>query len=100
MTSKEAEPAFDALSEPAGQRIERHFDALLWQGLGLDRHPELLPLYFANYRRVVLLSQSTDPAVVDAATQAASRLGLPLEHHHVGRGHLADAVTVTLGRVG
>ncbi|MBD2840438.1 cell division protein ZapE [Pseudomonas sp. JM0905a] len=29
MTSRELEPSFDALSEPAGQRIERHFDALL-----------------------------------------------------------------------
>ncbi|MFZ6044676.1 cell division protein ZapE [Pseudomonas sp. CR3202] len=29
MTSKEREPAFDALAEAVGQRIERHFDALL-----------------------------------------------------------------------
>jgi len=79
--------------------LARHFEALIWQGLGLDRHPELLPVYFANYRRVVLLSQSTDPGVVEAATDCASRLGLTLEHHHVGRGRLDDAVSVTLGRV-
>jgi hypothetical protein len=24
-----------------------HFDKLIWAGLGLDRHPELLPLYSA-----------------------------------------------------
>ena len=79
--------------------LARHFEALIWQGLGLDRHPELLSVYFANYRRVVLLSQSTDPGVVEAAADCASRLGLTLEHHHVGRGRLDDAVSVTLGRV-
>ena len=41
--------------------LAKHFDALVWQGLGLDRHPTLLPLYFGNYRRVVLLSQSRRP---------------------------------------
>ena len=29
--------------------LARHFDKLIWSGLGLDRHPELLPLYFGNY---------------------------------------------------
>lgn len=26
--------------------LAKHFDKLIWAGLGLDRHPELLPLYF------------------------------------------------------
>ena len=36
-----------------------------WCGraLGLDRHPELRDMYFGNYRRVVLLSQTDDPAI-------------------------------------
>jgi hypothetical protein len=38
-----------------------HFERLILQGLGLDRHPELLPLYFGNYTRLVYLSQ-LDPA--------------------------------------
>ncbi|MGD9703435.1 MAG: DUF1638 domain-containing protein [Acidimicrobiia bacterium] len=80
--------------------LARHFDALVWQGLGLDDHPELHQLYFANYRRVVLLSQSEDPAVLQAAVAAAERLGLELEHRHVGRTGLESAVVVTLGRVG
>ena len=37
--------------------LAKHFDALLWQGLGLDRHPQLRDMYFGNYRRVVLISQ-------------------------------------------
>ena len=76
--------------------LAKHFDALVWQGLGLDRHPALLPQYFGNYRRVVLLSQSTDAAVVEAGRAAAQRLGLAFEHHHVGRGDLTDAVVLTL----
>jgi Protein of unknown function (DUF1638) len=74
--------------------LARHFDALVWQGLGLDRHPELLTVYFAHYRRVVLLSQSEDGAVVAAGRAAAERLGLAFDHRHVGRDRLAAAIPV------
>ena len=33
--------------------LAKHFDKLIWQGLGMDRHPELLPLYFGNYTKIV-----------------------------------------------
>jgi hypothetical protein len=80
--------------------LAKHFDALVWQGLGLDRHPDLRDAYFGNYRRVVLLSQSDDAAVVAAGRAAAARLGLAFEHEHVGRGDLAEAVAVVVrGRV-
>lgn len=78
--------------------LAKHFDALVWQGLGLDRHPELRPMYFDNYTRVVLLSQATDEALIEAGRQAADRLGLVFEHRHVGLGPFADAVTVSLRR--
>ena len=38
--------------------LARHFDKLIWAGLGLDRHPELLPLYFGNYTKIVYLAQT------------------------------------------
>jgi len=78
--------------------LAKHFDALVWQGLGLDRHPSLLPVYFANYRRVVLLSQTDDPAIVSAAETAAERLGLEFEHEPTGLDPFADAVAVGLTR--
>lgn len=78
--------------------LAKHFDALVWQGLGLDRHPELRPMYFGNYTRVVLLSQATDEALIEAGRQAADRLGLVFEHRHVGLRPFADAVTVSLRR--
>ena len=73
--------------------LAKHFDALVWEGLGLDRHPELLPVYFGNYRRIVLLSQSDDPRVVDAARAAAAKLGLSFEHVRTGLEPFAAAVS-------
>ena len=73
--------------------LAKHFDALVWEGLGLDRHAELLPVYFGNYRRIVLLSQSDDPRVVDAARAAAVKLGLSFEHVPTGLGPFAVAVS-------
>ena len=78
--------------------LAKHFDALVWQGLGLDRHPQLASMYFGNYTRVVLLSQSTDVAVVEAGRRAADLLRLAFEHRHVGLANLADAVAVSIGR--
>ncbi len=79
--------------------LARSFDALVIRGLGLDRHPELLPAYFAGYRRLVLLSQSDDPDVLARARAAADRLGLAFEHRHTGYGELGTAIAA-LGRDG
>jgi hypothetical protein len=73
--------------------LARNFERLVWRGLGLDRHPELLPLYFGNYRRVVYLGQAEDAAVVALARDAADRLGLAFEHRLVGLGDLATSIT-------
>ena len=72
--------------------LAKHFEALLWQGLGLDRHPELLEMYFGNYRRVVLISQTDSEAVVAMGRAAAERLGLEFEHRHVGLAPFTDVV--------
>jgi hypothetical protein len=74
--------------------LAKHFDALVWQGLGLDEHPSLRDTYFGNYTRVVLLSQTDDEAVLAAGHRAAEQLGLAFEHVHVARDAFAEAVTV------
>ena len=56
--------------------LVRKFDRLVVRGLGLDRHPELLPLYFGNYRRLVYLAQTDDPRSDRRGEAAAARLGL------------------------
>jgi hypothetical protein len=76
--------------------LAKHFEPIIWEGLALDRHPELLPTYFGNYTRVVLLSQTDDAAIVLAAQAAAARLGLAFEHRHVGLAPFNDSVVVAL----
>jgi len=90
----EAEPGTFYLTD----FLAKHFDALVWGSLGLDRHPELRDAYFGNYRRVVLLSQTDDPAVEAAGRRAAEMLGLEFEHLHVGREPFAAAVSVSIQR--
>ena len=75
--------------------LAKHFDALLWAGLGLDRAPELRDAYFGNYTRVVLLAQTDDAAITARAADAAERLGLDFERRLVGRAGL-DVVAVAL----
>ncbi len=72
--------------------LVRAFEALVWRGLGLDRHPGLRDLYFGNYRRVVYLAQAPDPDLVARARAAAQRLGLAFELRETGLGELAGAV--------
>jgi len=73
--------------------LARNFERLVIRGLGIDRHPELEPLYFGNYQRLVYLSQTEDPELLARARAAASRLRLAFEHRHAGYGELATSIT-------
>jgi hypothetical protein len=72
--------------------LARNFDRLVVRGLGLDRHPELQPLYFGNYRRLVFLAQTEDASLTRAARRGARRLGLAFERRFTGLGDLAAQV--------
>jgi hypothetical protein len=72
--------------------LARNFERIVWCGLGLADHPELLPLYFGNYRRLVYLAQTEDPELVERARAAADRLGLAFERRQTGLGDLATAI--------
>jgi hypothetical protein len=77
--------------------LVRNFDRVVWRGLGLDRHPELLRDYFAHYRRVVHLAQTDDPRLDAAAVTAADRLQMPLERRFTGLGSLETSVRAVAG---
>jgi hypothetical protein len=77
--------------------LARHFDKLIWQGLGLHLHPELLPLYFGNYTKVVYVAQTRDPVLEEDAKAAAAKLGLLYEHRHVGYGDLEKVMRDNAG---
>lgn len=68
--------------------LARHFDRIVWRGLGLDRWPELRDDYFGNYRRVVFLAQTDDHEMDRRARDAAELIGLAYERHFVGYGDL------------
>jgi len=90
--------AFDALAEAEPGTfyltdfLARQFETLVIEGLGLDRHPELLPDYFGNYTRLLYLAQTDDPDLTAKAEAAAARLGLRFERRLTGLGGLADFV--------
>ena len=84
----EAEPGTFYLTD----FLTRHFDRLVWQSLGLDRHPQLRDMYFGNYHRLAYLSQFDDQRLVEQARSAAVRLGLEFQHHRVGLGELATSL--------
>jgi hypothetical protein len=89
-------PAFEAMMEEEigsfflTDYLARHFERLVWQGLGLDRHPHLRDDYFRHYARVVHLAQVEDAAVSAKARAAAERLALPLETRFTGYGLMPD----------
>ena len=85
----DAEPATFYLTD----FLARHFDALVIRGLGLDRHPELLPQYFGSYRRLLYLAQTEDEDLRARARAAAEKLGLEYEEQRTGYGDLVPSLT-------
>ncbi len=70
--------------------LTQHFERLVIQGLGLDRHPELRESYFGNYKKVLYLAQRDDPGLRAQAAAAADRLGLELEIRQTGFGNYRE----------
>ncbi|SPF80179.1 DUF1638 domain-containing protein [Pseudoprimorskyibacter insulae] len=68
--------------------LVRQFDAFVWRPLGLDRHPDLLQMYFGNYDRLVYQAQTDDPALTALAQSHADRMGLRFERRFTGYGEL------------
>lgn len=64
--------------------LVRHFDRLILRDLGIEAHPELVPMYFGNYTRLVYLAQRRDEVLVNKARAAADSLGLEFELRHTG----------------
>lgn len=73
--------------------LVRQFDAFVWRPMGLDRHPELLPMYFGQYEKLVYQAQTEDPDLTEKARDAARRLGLRFERRFTGYGDLAAALS-------
>ena len=76
----DAEPGSFYLTDFLVQQFER----LVIRGLGLDRQPQLMPLYFGNYKRVVYLAQTESERLQEMAKKHADYLGLEYSYHFHG----------------
>jgi len=76
--------------------LVRSFRRTVLTELGLDRHPELWPDYFANYRRVVWLAQHPTAELRRQAESIAQMFGLPLQVVPTGSSRLADELELLL----
>jgi hypothetical protein len=74
----------------------KHFDRFMWTGLGIDRHPELLSMYFGNYTRVAYISQNPTPELIEQGKEIAERIGLKFEHIEVGYGDV-EPILIQVG---
>jgi len=68
--------------------LVRNFERVVIRGLGLDRYPDLKPVYFANYTNLVYLAQFPSASLLERAREIAMFLDLPLEVRQVGLGEL------------
>ena len=57
--------------------LARHFESLVVRGLKLDVHPELVPMMFGNYRRLVYLAQTDEPDLRSAPRQRPTSSAWP-----------------------
>lgn len=76
--------------------LTRHFDRLVIKGLGMDRLPQLKPVYFSNYKRLVYLSQSNSEELQIMARQHADYLGLDYVYHECGSKPLSTVLKPSL----
>ena len=76
--------------------LVRHFDKLVMEGLGLHKHPELLPMYFGNYKRVLYLAQVPTEERIAEARAAADKLGLAFEMRITGYGALETTINALI----
>ncbi|KKJ75184.1 hypothetical protein WH95_19710 [Kiloniella litopenaei] len=70
--------------------LVRHFDTLIMEGMGIAKHPELLPMYFGNYTKLVYLAQTEDQELQELAKQAAGKIGLDYQYKFTGYGELSS----------
>ena len=78
--------------------LVRHFERLVVQGLGIDRHPQLAGEYFRNYRRMVYLVQSRNADLARSAREIAQQFGLEYAERFTGYGDLATSLSNVIAR--
>ena len=73
--------------------LVKSFEKLIWQGLKINSHPELLKIYFKNYKRLVYLAQTESKDLQIQAKHIAKRLGLNYLYLYTEYGALTPALS-------
>ncbi|MDJ0779078.1 MAG: DUF1638 domain-containing protein [Gammaproteobacteria bacterium] len=89
---QEAEPGTFYLTDFLAQ----HFQRLVIEVLGIDRHPELKDMYFGNYTRLVYLAQTDNDELTELARAAAAELGLRFERVFTGMGEMVPELDAAM----
>ncbi len=76
--------------------LTQHFQRLVIETLGIDRHPELLEMYFGNYTRLVYLAQTDSAELTELAKAAAAQLGLRFERVFTGMGEMVPELDAAM----
>ncbi|MEM7564853.1 MAG: DUF1638 domain-containing protein [Pseudomonadota bacterium] len=76
--------------------LAQHFQRLVIEVLGIDRHPELMEMYFGNYTRLVYLAQTESEAHTEMARAAAQQLGLRFERVFTGMGEMVPELDAAM----
>lgn len=74
--------------------LTQHFETYVWKMLGLDRKPELLEMYFGNYKKVIYLAQTENLDLTIKAEESARRLGLNFERIFTGYGEMETELKI------
>lgn len=78
--------------------LARHFEALIVRPYRFDTNPELIPMVFGNYKRLIYLAQTDDPGLRERAIAAADLLGLTYEERRTGYGELEPSLVQFVSR--
>ena len=76
--------------------LVRHFDRLVIKGLGMDRLPQLIPVYFGNYKRLVYLAQTDSENLQAMAREYAELLKLDYCYRFYGDVPLSESLEPAL----
>ena len=76
--------------------LVRHFERLVIKGLAMDRLPQLIPVYFGNYKRMVYLAQTNSERLQTMARRQAAFLNLEYCYRFYGDELLAQTLKPVL----
>ncbi len=74
--------------------LVNQFEAFVWKPMGLDKHPELIEMYFGNYTKLIYQAQTNNSKLDKKAKEISNKMNLPLERRFTGYGDLEAALSI------